>query len=134
MSKGHDRYHERNCGLSIFGKDLVRRSGAHCELCGDHGVKLHIYEVAAVSKLPDLNHCLMVCDVCFTQIEKPKLQDNNHWRCLNHSIWSEVPVVKVLAVAILKRVAEQNFWAVQLLEQVYLEPEEREWLAKVQLP
>ena len=134
MSKGHERHQERHHGLSLYGKDLVRRSSSHCELCDAHGVQLHIYEVPPPPKEPDYSRCVMICDVCLAQLERPKLRDQNHWRCLNHSIWSEVPAVKVLAIAMLKRVAEQERWAVELLEQTYLEPEEELWLEQVALP
>ncbi|EAR61012.1 hypothetical protein [Neptuniibacter caesariensis] len=134
MSRGYDRHMERHHGLSLFGKDLVRRSGAHCELCDAQGVKLSIFEVPPVPNDPMLEHCVMICDICSEQINKPKSRDANHWRCLNGSVWSSEPAVKVLAIAMLQKIAEQESWAAELLEQVYLEPEESEWLAKVELP
>lgn len=134
MSRGHDRHQERHHGLSLFGKDLVRRCSSHCELCDAQGVKLGIFEVPPVPTEPLLDHCTMICETCREQIERPKFRDNNHWRCLNHSIWSSVPAVKVLAIAMLQNISEQERWAVELLEQVYLEPEESEWLDKLELP
>lgn len=134
MSKGHERHQERHHGLSLFGKDLVRRSSSHCELCGAHGVKLSIYEVSPVPPAPDFEHCTMICDVCLEQINKPKLRNNNHWRCLNQPIWSETIAVKVLAIAMLQKIAEEERWAVELLEQLYLQPEEQAWLEKITLP
>jgi len=134
MSKGHERHHERHHGLSLYGKDLVRRCSSHCELCDAHGVKLSIYEVPPIPTEPDLAHCTMICDLCLEQIEKPKLRDNNHWRCLNYSIWSEVPAVKVLAVAMLNKLAAEERWAVELQEQLYLENDTLEWLAQIELP
>jgi protein PhnA len=134
MSKAHERYLERHHGLSLYGKDLVRRSSSHCELCDAHGVKLSIFEVPPIPIEPDLNYCTMICDLCLDQIKRPKIRDNNHWRCLNRTIWSEVPAVKILAVAMLKKIAEQERWAVELQEQLYLEPEEQVWLDKIELP
>ena len=128
MSKGHERHHERHHGLSLYGKDLIRRCSAHCELCDAHGVKLSIFEVPPITSEPDFSHCLMVCETCSEQLEKPKTRDPNHWRCLNHSVWSSVPAVKITAVAMLQHIANMEPWAAELLEQVYLEPEEVEWL------
>lgn len=133
MSKGYDRHHERHHGLSLYGKDLVRRCSSHCELCDAQGVKLAIYEVPPISNEPLFEHCIMVCETCNEQLHRPKLRDPNHWRCLNHSIWSSVPAVKVAAIAMLQQLAEEAPWAAELLEQVYLEPEEAEWLDKIEL-
>ncbi len=134
MSKGHARHQERHHGLSLYGKDLVRRCSSHCELCDAHGVKLAIFEVPPVPSEPDFEHCVMLCETCSEQIERPKMRDANHWRCLNHSVWSSVTAVKIMAVAMLQSLAEQESWAQELLEQIYLEPEESEWLDKIDLP
>jgi protein PhnA len=134
MSKGHERHQERHYGLSLFGKDLVRRSSSHCELCGAQGVKLRIYEVSPLPQEPDFDHCTMICEDCLSQINNPKIRDHNHWRCLNQSIWSEIPAVKVLAIAMLQKMAEEERWAVELLEQLYLQPEDQAWLEQVKIP
>ncbi|MGB0466535.1 MAG: phnA protein [Pontibacterium sp.] len=132
MSRGyerhHDKHHDHHHGLSGYGKDLVRRCAAHCEMCDAHGVKLNVFEVPSASKEAAMEHCIMICGTCMDQIEHPKRMDHNHWRCLNHSMWSTVPAVKVMAVMMLQRLAESERWAVELLEQVYLEPEVAEWL------
>ena len=57
-----------------------------------------------------------------------------HWRCLNHAIWSDVPVVKMLAIAMLQQVAEEEPWALALFEQVYLTDDELRWQAQITLP
>jgi protein PhnA len=133
MSRGHDRHQERHHGLSLFGKDLVRRCSSHCELCDAQGVGLRIFEVPPVPVEPDLEHCIMICDSCREQIERPKRRDPNYWRCLNGSVWSTVPAVKVMALAMLAKIAEQERWAVELQEQVYLEADEQAWLDQVEL-
>ncbi|MGH1462677.1 MAG: phnA protein [Neptuniibacter sp.] len=133
MSKGHERHIERHHGLSLFGKDLVRRSSSHCELCDAQGVRLSIYEVPPVSSDPEFEHCIMLCGTCLEQVERPKLRDSNHWRCLNHSVWSNVPAVKVLAVAMLRELSNQESWAIELYEQLYLEPEESDWISAIDL-
>ncbi len=133
MSKGHDRHQERHHGLSLYGKDLVRRCGSHCELCDAQGVKLGIFEVPPVGPEPSFEQCIMICETCQEQLEKPKRRDPNHWRCLNHSMWSQVPAVKVTAVAMLKALSADQSWAAELLEQVYLESEEERWLEELTL-
>ncbi len=128
MSKGRDKHQERHHNLSMFGKDLVRRCAAHCELCNASGESLSIYEVPPVAVEPVYEHCLMVCETCKEQIDRPKRVDANHWRCLGTTMWSEVMAAKVTAIVILNHLAKKEPWAQELLEQAYLEPEESEWV------
>lgn len=130
MAKGYQQNKERLERLTSFGRDLARRSGSKCELCGAAGVKLLIYEVPPVPDEPDFDHCLFVCETCATQIENPKQLDVDHWRCLYETAWSEIPAVQVTAVRQLRQLAKQEPWAGDLLEQLYLSPEVEEWLAE----
>ncbi|MBY4678940.1 phnA protein [Marinobacterium arenosum] len=131
MAKGLDKHQARQQELSLFGKDLVRRCGSQCEMCGASGVPLSIYEVAPVPSEPDFDRCAMFCDSCREQIDYPKRRDNNHWRCLNGAIWSQVPIVKALAVAMLDKLAQQEAWAKDLQEQVYLEGDEQQEIDRI---
>jgi len=133
MSKGHAKHQERHHGLSLFGKELVRRCAAHCELCNANGVKLSIYEVPPIPAEPDIDHCIMICETCSEQLERPKRRDPNHWRCLTSAMWSTTVPVKLVAVKMLQCLSQKEDWAAELLEQVYLEPEEQAWLDKIEL-
>ncbi len=131
MSKGHAKHHERHHGLSLFGKDLVRRCSSKCELCEAHGVKLKVFEVPPIEAEPNFDHCIMICEACQGQIDKPRTIDPNYWRFLANAMWSSVPPVKIMSVTMLRHLADKNDWASELLEQVYLEPDEDAWLVKV---
>jgi protein PhnA len=48
--------------------------------------------------------------------------DANFWRCLNDSMWSEVPAVKVLAWRMLDRLKSEG-WPGDLLDMLYLDEE-----------
>jgi len=48
--------------------------------------------------------------------------DETHWNCLNDSMWSEVPAVKVVSFRLLNRLGRQD-----LLDMMYLEDSERKW-------
>lgn len=126
MAKGRDKHQARQQELSLFGKDLVRRCGAQCEMCADSGVPLSIFEIPPVPNEPDFDRCAMFCETCQEQISQPKRRDNNHWRCLNGAIWSEVAIVKALAVVMLEKVAAQEPWAADLQDQVFLQEGEQE--------
>jgi len=128
MSTGFKgKFHRQNV-LSRFAKDLVRRSRSHCELCDKSGVRLDPYELPPLETEPFLDGCIFICDSCRKQVDFPKKMIPSHWRCLNNSVWSEVPVVQVMAVRILRRLAKkEEHWAEELLENAYLDPELEEW-------
>lgn len=131
MAKGLDQHRERLEALSLLGKDLTRRAGSKCELCEASGVKLGIHEVAPVPKMPELGHCIFICETCSEQIEKPKRRDPDHWRCLNTAAWSTEPAVQVAAVHMLNQLKEHD-WANDLADTLYLNPEIEEWLEQIE--
>jgi len=52
--------------------------------------------------------------------------DANHWRCLNDSMWSQEPVVQVMAWRQLKQLSSE-LWAQDLLEMLYLDEANEKW-------
>jgi protein PhnA len=121
------KFHRQNL-LSRFAKDLVRRSRSHCELCSRNNVKLDVYEVPPVEEEPYVNGCIFICDTCRKQIVEPKKMVPANWRCLNNSLYSEVPAVQVMAFRLLRRLeAKEEHWAKELLEHAYLEPDIEAW-------
>lgn len=52
--------------------------------------------------------------------------DANHWRCLNDSMWSQVPPVQVMAWRMLTRLRAEG-WPQDLLDMLYLEDETLTW-------
>ena len=73
----------------------MSRSGQICELCSSIE-NLAVYTVEpGNSTNPDQN--ILVCSTCEEQIVSPEKTQSNHWRCLNESMWSEVPAVQVVA-------------------------------------
>ena len=99
--------------------ELMARSGGVCELCGSDD-NLQVYEVAPSDG--SAAQSLLVCATCLEQIEDPDKMDENHWRCLNESMWSQEPAVQVMAYRLLKRLGQQ-----EQLEMLYLEPEVQAW-------
>ncbi len=126
MAKGLDKHQHRISQLSGFGKDLARRARSHCELCDASGVKLNIFEVAPIPAEPDYDTCILICDTCSEQLNYPKRIDPDHWRCLNKSMWSEVSIVQVAAIRMLRLLAVKHDWAADLNDMAYLEPEVEE--------
>ena len=106
---------------------VKERSGAKCELCGSED-SLSVYEVPA-SPDQTAGSCVMVCGTCRTEIEEAETLDQNHWRCLNDSMWSQEPAVQVMAYRLLKRLSSET-WAQDLLDMMYMEEDMIEWAEK----
>lgn len=103
---------------------LQARSESKCELCGvTEG--LAIYEVPPRSN-GSADECVFICATCREQIEDPEKVDAQHWRCLNESMWSQVPAVQVVAWRMLKRLSTEG-WAQGLLDMLYLDEDTQAW-------
>ena len=109
-------------------QQLQARSGSQCELCAapDH---LTVYEVPPVVS-GDADKAILVCKTCHDQIEQPELMDANHWRCLNDSMWSQIPAVQVMAWRLLTRLRAEG-WPQGLLDMLYLDGETKAWAESV---
>jgi protein PhnA len=105
-------------------KELYRRSESKCELCGTTE-GLEVYEVPPKSAV-GADGCLLVCETCHEQIDVPEKMDIHHWRCLNDSMWSQVPAVQVMAWRMLKRLSAEG-WPRDLLDMLYLDEEILAW-------
>jgi len=105
-------------------QELATRSENKCELCAATE-NLAVYEVPSS---PDntANECIYICAICSDQIENPDKVDANHWRCLNDSMWSQVPAVQVMAWRMLNRLRAEG-WPQDLLDMMYLEDDVKAW-------
>lgn len=99
--------------------DLLQRSGSKCELCGCEK-DLKVYEVAPSDGSAEQS--ALLCEKCKEQFEDSDKIDVNHWHCLNDTMWSEIPVIKVLSYRMLKKINNH-----ELLDMMYLEDSELEW-------
>ncbi|MGI9277074.1 MAG: PhnA domain-containing protein [Endozoicomonas sp.] len=105
-------------------KTLLERSGSKCELCSSEQ-GLAVYEVPpAADSSPE--KCVLLCEVCRSQISKPDTMVANHWRCLNDSMWSQEPAVQVMAWRVLNQLSAEP-WAHDLLDMLYLEEDVKAW-------
>ena len=105
-------------------KTLQLRCESKCELCGDAN-ELSVYELPA-SPNNSAEECILICSTCSTQIENPDTVVANHWRCLNDSMWSEVPAVQVMAWRMLTRLSAEG-WPQEMLDMLYLDDETLAW-------
>ena len=104
---------------------LLARSENKCELCSGT-TDLAVYEVTGPQEISVEDQSALICDSCQQQIEDATALDENHWRCLNDSMWSPVPAVQVLAYRQLHALSATD-WAPDLLDMLYLEAETLAW-------
>jgi len=105
-------------------KELQARSESKCELCAATE-NLAVYEVPPTAN-GRADESVYLCQDCSEQIENPDKVDVHHWRCLNDSMWSQVPAVQVMAWRMLTRLRSEG-WAQDLLEMLYLDDEVLVW-------
>ena len=105
-------------------KELLARSESKCELCSSTE-NLTVYEVPPESN-GNPEQSVLLCDTCKDQIENPDKVDANHWRCLNDSMWSQIPAVQVMAWRMLSRLRAEG-WPQDLLDMLYLDDDLLTW-------
>lgn len=105
-------------------KELHVRSESKCELCSSTG-DLGVYEVPP-GPSGSADESVLICETCSDQIENPEKVDVHHWRCLNDSMWSQVPAVQVMVWRMLKRLSSEG-WPQDLLDTLYLDESTQAW-------
>lgn len=104
--------------------ELKKRSESKCELCSASD-DLNVYLVPPESE-STVDNSVLLCQNCIEQIENSEKIDVNHWRCLNDSMWSQIPAVQVMAWRMLTRLKAEG-WPQDLLEMLYLDDETLSW-------
>jgi protein PhnA len=105
-------------------KKLHDRSNSKCELCTSiEGVT--VYQVPPTSE-GTMDDSILICSTCKDQIENPDTMDANHWRCLNESMWSEIPAVQIMAWRMLTRLRSEG-WPQDLIDMLYFDEETLSW-------
>ncbi len=105
-------------------KQLQQRSNSKCELCNSEN-NLSVYAIPPDSD-GTAEQSILLCDSCLEQIENPEKMDANHWRCLNDSMWSQVPAIQVMAWRLLNRLRSEG-WPQDLLDMLYLDDDTLNW-------
>ncbi len=103
---------------------LHARSESKCELCSSTE-NLIIYEIPPDSD-GSADKSILICETCHNQIENPEKVDVHHWRCLNDSMWSQIPAVQVMAWRMLTRLKDEG-WPQDLLDMLYLDDQTLAW-------
>lgn len=105
-------------------QELMERAESTCELCAAVD-NLMVYAVAPEEGI-SADECALLCQTCSEQLDDPENTDVHHWRCLNDSMWSQVPAVQVLAWRMLTRLRDEG-WPQDLLDMLYLDDATLAW-------
>ena len=105
-------------------REVRKRAQDTCELCGhSEPENLEMYLVPKTPEYVDpLDTSILACVNCSCEFEVEE-RNENHWRCLNDSMWSEFRAVKVIAWRILSRLRKEG-WPQDLLDMLYLEDDD----------
>lgn len=103
---------------------LKTRSESKCELCSSADQLSEFLVPPKSEDIPD--NQIVICTNCLNQIEHPNKMDSNHWRCLNESMWSQVPAVQVMAYRLLNQLTAEG-WAQDALGMMYMDDATMEW-------
>ncbi len=131
MARGFDEAKNRKNKVASYGKALVRRSKSICEFCGESNKKLNIYELGKIEAEPNIENCIHVCDSCIDLIERVEYVEENQLRVLNYGIWSEVSIVKGLAINMIYQIKGRYPWVDDMLDMVYIDEELGEILKRI---
>ena len=104
-------------------EQLRERANNTCELCGA-SEDLNVYKIPISPE--DMENEILICSTCETQIEDPEKVEANHWRCLNDSMWSQVPAVQVMSWRMLNQLKNEG-WPQDLLDMMYMEDAVKDW-------
>lgn len=107
-------------GLSLA---LEERANGKCELCSRE-TSLDSFTVPPKNG-DGIDVSIAVCSTCNAQVSDMSELDPNHWRCLNESMWSEVPAVQVMSYKLLSSLKAE--WSDDLLNMMYLDEANLEW-------
>lgn len=104
---------------------LIQRCDSQCELCTS-GDNLGVVSVPPSDDSAEQS--IMACESCRAQLDGSAELNPNHWRCLNDSMWSQVPAVQVMAWRQLTHLSTAGeTWAQELLDMLYLDDEAKAW-------
>lgn len=103
---------------------LDNRCESKCELCASTApLNMHI---VAPKHGASIDEQIALCKQCEDQVTKSADLDPQHLRCLNESIWSQIPAVQVVSYRLLQRLGDLQ-WAQDLLDMMYMDDDTMEW-------
>ncbi|MCB9761836.1 MAG: hypothetical protein H6739_18545 [Alphaproteobacteria bacterium] len=123
MSRGRERHDAHQAALAGLGRALSRRAGNACELCGARG-SLQVVELPGGPEEPEPDWALMLDAPCQALASASRFRDPDAMRFLETTAWSETRPAQILAVRMLRQLAQDDVvWARDCVDGLYLDPE-----------
>ncbi len=120
MARGRAQHDAKQQALAALGKDLSRRAGSACELCG--GKDTPRPTLVPPPSEPDLSTAILACARCRDLLGGGRLGPPDDLRFLLSTVWSDVEPVQVAAVRLLRRlVRDEVAWAQEAEDGLYLD-------------
>jgi len=111
VAKGKQKHQARLDAVAYFGKDLARRAGRVCELCGEKG-DLRPFDTD-VDAEPSMETLGLFCARC-REVADGRKDDPQTLRFLESAIWNPEPAISETAKQMIRRV--DAGWAREALE------------------
>lgn len=108
--------------MSIYSK-IEERSDNSCELCFSKE-DLVVKDIKGQDNESTPEEWAHICSKC-SSLMNDRDYDNDHWRCLQDSMWNPTPAVQVVIYRILN--SRNDDWAIDLKGQMYLDDQTLEW-------
>ena len=123
MAKGHERHKARQAEVAGLGKELSRRARSKCELCQTSG-SLTPTEITPLPTEPNIEWAALLCPKCIQCINSKQIDGQEDHQFLRESVWSETTPVQILAVRLVRQLANRGeLWAQSVLDDLYLDPD-----------
>jgi len=106
---------------------LLNRANHKCEICESES-ELSVYDVEP--KHEHFESDILLCQKCKSELLEAQdgAASDQHWFCLQGSMWSEVPAIKAVSLRLMNRFKKER-WAQDLLDQAYFEDDIQAWAA-----
>ena len=109
-------------------REVKKRAEEKCEFCG-HNEHLGVYVVPKTPEyIEGADTAILVCKTCVSQIDDEDNRGENHWRCLNDSMWNPAIPVQIMSWRMLHRLKSFG-WSQDLIDMMYLDDQQLEWAA-----
>ncbi len=116
---------KKNMGIE---REVKKRAEDKCEFCG-YNEFLNVYLVPKTPDyIEDIDTAVLACQTCLSQFDEEENRDENHWRCLNDSMWSPSPPVQIMSWRMLHRLKSYG-WSQGLIDMMYLDDQQLDWAA-----
>lgn len=107
-------------------KELLSRANESCELCKNtEGLMAYI---VPPREEETLDNTILLCPKCLEQ----DLSDENHWRCLLESMWSEAQPVQVMSYRLLRSLSHLG-WAQEAVDTMYMDEDTTTWATELEV-